>query len=95
MSIISTKTKGKAGLKAAKAVAKRPQLLADAAHTIGDVLAVQGPQAAYELGLADPPKPKRTVPRVVAGILIGAGAVYFLEPEHGAEHRRKVAQIVG
>lgn len=128
MSIISTSTKGKAGFKAAKAVAKRPGFLAggaqaalpvgklglkaskpllkrkarrridqldSAAHALGEVLAVQGPRAAYELGLAEPPKPKRTVPRVAAGMIIGAGAVYFLEPEHGREHREKVAQIVG
>jgi hypothetical protein len=128
MSIISTTTKGKAGFKAAKGLAKRPRLLAGGAqaalpvgklglraskpvlkrqarrridqldktaHTLGEMLAVQGPRAAYELGLAEPPKPKRTAPRVAAGVIIGASAVYFLEPEHGREHREKVAQIVG
>jgi hypothetical protein len=127
MGLISTTTKGKAGLKAASLAAKRPSLaaggarlavpagrlglkasklllkrrarqrvyqLGDVARRAGEALAVYGPQAAYELGLVEPPKPKRTAPRVAAGILIGAGAVYFLEPGAGREHREKVAQLV-
>jgi hypothetical protein len=142
MAVISTTTKGKAGVKGAKALAKRPQLLAngakaavpagrfalkarkpalkvgkpalkagkpvlkrkarkradqieDAARRFGEALAVYGPQAAYELGLAEPPKPKRTAPRVVAGIVIGASAMYFLEPGQGSERRKKVVELVG
>jgi len=128
MSLISTRTKGRAGIKAAKIAAKRPQLLLAGtkvavpatkaglkaskpllkrrarqrveqldrvSRSLGEALAVHAPRAAYELGLADPPKRKRTAPRVVAGIVIGASAMYFLEPEHGKEHREKVAQVVG
>ncbi|MGE5617393.1 MAG: hypothetical protein ACM3UX_00500 [Candidatus Woesearchaeota archaeon] len=128
MSVISKKTKGKAGVKAAKAAAKRPQLLLNgtkiarpaskaglkaskpvlkrrarrraaqldrASRSLGEALAVYAPRAAYDLGLAEPPKPRRTAPRLVAGAVIGASAVYFLEPEHGKEHRQKVAQLVG
>jgi hypothetical protein len=87
------------GLKAAKPVAKRrlrkrAAQLGDAARAVGETLVVYGPPVAYELGLAEPPKSKRTAPRVAAGAVIGATAMYFLEPEHGHEHREKVAQLV-
>jgi hypothetical protein len=127
MSVISPKTKGKAGVKAAKAAAKRPQLLwagtriampagkaglkaskplvkrrarrrverlDQASRRLGEALSVYAPRAAYDLGLAEPPKPTRTAPRVAAGVVLGAGAMYFLEPEHGKKHREKVAQLV-
>ena len=51
---------------------------------LGTTLATYGPQAAQQLGLAEPPKKKRTAPRVALGIVIGATAVYFFEPERGA-----------
>jgi hypothetical protein len=128
MAVISKTTKSKAGLKAVKAAAKRPQLLLNgtkiavpaakgglkaskpllgrkarqradqldrASRTLGEALSVYAPRAAYDLGLAEPPKPKRTAPRVAAGVIIGASAMYFLEPGHGKEHREKVAQLVG
>jgi hypothetical protein len=91
---------GKLGFKVTKPLLKRRarkrvEQVGEVVRTAGEVLAVYGPQAAYELGLAEPPKPKRTAPRVAAGVIIGASAVYFLEPEHGREHRKKVAQLVG
>lgn len=91
---------GKLTFKASKPLLKRrarqrAQQLGDAAKTAGEALAVYGPRAAYELGLADPPKPRRTTPRVALGVVIGASAMYFLEPGHGKEHREKVAQLVG
>ncbi len=127
MSVISKRTKGKAGIIAARTVARRPQVLLAgskiaipagraglkiaqpllkrrarqrveqlnrASRTLGEALTVHGPRTAYELGLAEPPKPKRTAPRVAAGVVIGAGAMYFMEPGHGKEHREKVAQLV-
>lgn len=128
MSVISRAPKGKAGIKALKAAAKRPRIaltgvkiavpaakagltaskpllkrrarrsvkqLDQASRALGEALAVHGPRMAYDLGLAEAPKPKRTTPRVAAGVLIGASAVYFLEPGLGREHRAKVAQLVG
>jgi hypothetical protein len=127
MAVLSTTTKGKAGVKAAKTAVQNPGLLrfgshaagsasklaakagrpvakrrvqqraeqlGDAARSLGEALVTYGPEAAYELGLAERPKPKRTAPRVAVGIAIGAGAMYFLEPEHGGEHRKKVSQLV-
>ena len=90
---------GKLALKAGAPLLKRrtrrrARRLGQTARAIGETLVVYGPPAAYELGLAEPPKPKRTAPRVAAGIVIGASAVYFLEPEHGREHREKVTQLV-
>ena len=127
MPLLSTPTKGKVGVKAAKTGAKNPKLLGlgaravrtagtlggkagkpvakrrarrsgrqlgETARTVGETLAVYGPQAAYVFGLVDRPKPKRTAPRVAVGILLGAGAMYFLEPDHGRERRQKVAELV-
>lgn len=88
------------GLKASKPVVKRrAKQRADqinrAARTLGEALTVYGPTVAYQLGLAEePPKPKRIAPRVAAGVLVGAGAMYFLEPETGQEHRQKVLELV-
>ena len=73
---------------------RRADRLGKAARKFGEVVVEYGPTAAYELGLAEPPKEKRTAPRVVAGIVIGATAVYFLEPEQGPERRKKVAELV-
>jgi len=91
---------GKLSLKASRPLLKRKALrqaekVGEAARTLGEALVVYGPQAAYELGLAEPPKRKRTAPRLAAGIVIGAGAMYFLEPGVGRQHREKVAQLVG
>jgi hypothetical protein len=110
MAVVSKKTKGRLGIKAAKGAAKRPGIvmalgkplarratrkkLEQVGEAVGTVLAVYGPQAAEQLGLVESPKQKRTAPRVAAGIAIGAGAVYFFEPRHGAEHRRQVLKLV-
>ncbi len=127
MSVISRKTKGKAGIKATKTAAKNPQLLLSgtkiaipagkaglkaskplmkrsarqrveqldrASRRVGEALTVYGPKVAYDLGLAERPKPKRTAPRVAAGVVIGASAMYLLEPGNGKEHRKQVAQLI-
>lgn len=96
------KPAAKVAVKAGKPMAKRrarrrgdqmidvARMLGDRARLAGEVLVVYGPMVAYELGLAERPKPKRTAPRVMAGIVIGATAVYFLD----AEHREKVGGLV-
>jgi hypothetical protein len=89
----------KAGLKASKPLLKRrardrAEQFDRASRTLGEALSVYAPKAAYDLGLAEPPKPKRTARRVAAGMVIGASAMYFLEPGHGKEHREKVAQLL-
>jgi hypothetical protein len=66
----------------------------DAARSAGETLQNYAPQVAQQLGLAEPPKQKRTAPRVAAGVVIGASAVYFLEPQGGAERRRQVQRLV-
>jgi hypothetical protein len=98
----ATKPAAKVAVKAGKPMAKRrarrrgdqmidvARMLGDRARLAGEVLVVYGPMVAYELGLAERPTPKRTAPRVMAGIVIGATAVYFLD----AEHREKVGGLV-
>src|SRR5579875_2444509 len=63
-------------------------------ETAGEILAAYGPPAAQALGLCEPPRQRRTAPRVALGVLIGAGAMYLLEPGQGAEHRRQLLRLV-
>lgn len=90
-----TKLSMKAGKPLAKRRARRRvEKLSEAVRSAAEELATYGPQAAQELGLVEPPKRRRTAPRVAAGVVLGAATMYFLEPEHGKEHREKVAHMV-
>jgi hypothetical protein len=60
------------------------------ARTAGGAIAERGPGAAQALGLYEPPAPKRTAPRVAAGIVIGAALAYFLDPVSGRARRAKL-----
>jgi hypothetical protein len=69
--------------------------VAEAAVMTAVVLATYGPDAAVELGLVEPPpKPKPAAPRVIAGVVIGASAVYFLDPAHGQKRRDRIAGLM-
>jgi hypothetical protein len=72
--------------------------LGEAIFAIGEVagamMAAYGPLAARQLGWAEAPKEKRTAPRVAAGAVIGAGAMYFLEPKGGPERREQVLRLI-
>lgn len=68
--------------------------LGDVARLLGQMVVVYGPPAAEVFGLIEAPKPRRTAPPFVAGIAVGAVGVYFLDPEHGPEHRRRVQKLV-
>ncbi len=89
----------KGGLKVTKAIGKRKagrslEDLGEAARGFLDLLAVYAPEAAQALGWVEPPKPKRTAPRVLVGVVIGAAAMYLLEPgTAGREHRAQVAKL--
>jgi hypothetical protein len=91
-------TKAKVGY--GKALAKRRARrrvasVGETARTVGEVLLIQAPEAAQELGFIEKPAPKRTAPRVAAGVVIGASAMYLLEPgEPGRQHREKVMALV-
>lgn len=97
----SAKPAAKISFATSKALAKRrvrrrANQVGQTARTVGEVLLVQAPDAAEELGLIERRAPKRTAPRVAAGVVIGAGAMYLLEPgEHGRQHREKVSALVG
>ncbi len=73
---------------------EQAERISDAARTASSALANYGPAAAEALGLTEPPKPKRTGPRVGFGMLIGAGAMYLLEPEKGSARRQKVKGMI-
>ncbi len=53
--------------------------LVGAGRTVGALAVVYGPMTAEVFGLVEPPKPKRRAPAFVAGVVIGAGAVYVLD----------------
>jgi hypothetical protein len=101
LSVKSAKPAAKITFAPSKALAKRrvrrrAHQVGQTARTVGEVLLIQAPDAAEELGLIERRAPKRTAPRVAAGVVIGAGAMYLLEPgEHGREHREKVSALVG
>jgi hypothetical protein len=52
--------------------------LVTAGRTVGEIVVIYGPMTAEVLGLVEPPKPKRRAPAFVAGVVVGAGAVYVL-----------------
>jgi hypothetical protein len=102
----ATAPAAKGGLKVTKAIAKRKargriEDLGDAARGFGaatrgvvTTVATYGPQAAQALGWVEPPKRKRTAPRVLVGIVIGATGMYLLEPgAAGREHRAQLAKL--
>ena len=77
---------------------KQLEQMGDALSTVAALTSTYAPraaQAAQELGLVEAPKPKRTAPRLLAGVLIGAVAMLLLEPGHGREHRRQVRRLLG
>jgi hypothetical protein len=90
----------KGGLRLGKTVAKRKanrrlEDVGKTARTVGETIATYGPEAAQLLGWVEPPKPKRTAPRVLVGVVIGAAAMYLLEPgDAGKERRAKVRELV-
>lgn len=65
------------------------------ARTAGETLATYGPPAAEALGLTEPPKKAKTGPAVAVGAVLGAGAVYFLEPNAGAARRARIQRLIG
>ena len=69
------------------------EALFEIGEVVGATMAVYGPLAARQLGWAEAPKQKRTGPRVVAGAVIGASAMYFLEPKCGPERREQVLRL--
>jgi len=52
--------------------------LGGAAQTVGSFAVIYGPMFAEVFGLIEAPKPRRRAPVFVAGVAIGAGAMYGL-----------------
>jgi hypothetical protein len=89
----------KGGARFAKAVGKRKanrriEDVGRTARTVGETIAIYGPEAAQFFGWVEPPKRKRTSPRVLVGIVIGATAVYMLEPSGAGKERRAKARAL-
>jgi hypothetical protein len=96
----ATQPVAKLGLNVGKRFAQRRaqrrlEQLSDAFNALGALAAAYGPIVARQLGLIEePPKAKRTAPLVAGGALVGASAVYFLEPGSGRRHRQQVQRLV-
>jgi hypothetical protein len=87
----------KGGLRLVKRAAKRKasqriEDVAKTARTLGETIAIYGPEAAQLFGWVEPPKPKRTAPRVLVGVIIGAAAMFMLEPSAAGKERRAKAR---
>lgn len=87
----------KGGLRLGKAAAKRKasrriEDVGKTARTVGETIAIYGPEAAQLFGWVEPPKPKRTAPRVLVGVVIGAMAMFMLEPSAAGKERRAKAR---
>lgn len=77
---------------------KQLEHLGETVGAVAQVASSYAPQAAHaaqEFGLIEAPKRKRTAPRVVVGVVIGAATVYLLEPGVGREHRRQLQRLFG
>lgn len=74
---------------------RRIERFNEAVNTIAALVTAYGPILARQIGIVEePPKTKRTGPLVAAGAVVGAGAVYFLEPGSGAQHRRRIQKLI-
>jgi hypothetical protein len=87
----------KGGMRFGKAIAKRKanrriEDVGRTARTVGETIAIYGPEAAQFFGWVEPPKRKRTAPRVLVGVVIGATAMYMLEPSGAGKERRAKAR---
>ncbi len=96
----ATAPAAKGGMRLGKTIAKRKashriEDVGKTARAVGETIAIYGPEAAQLLGWVEPPKHKRTAPRVLVGIVIGATAMFLLEPgAPGKERRAKVLALV-
>jgi hypothetical protein len=72
----------------------RVDQISETITTIANLVAAYGPMLVQQLGIAEEPKRRRTAPLVAGGALIGASAVYFLEPGQGHRHRQQLQKLV-
>ncbi|MGN6170668.1 MAG: hypothetical protein ACTHQQ_21250, partial [Solirubrobacteraceae bacterium] len=63
-------------VKSARAVGETARIVGETARIIGATIAIYGPEAAQLFGWVEQPKPKRTAPRVLLGVVLGATAMY-------------------
>lgn len=90
----------KGGMRLGKTIAKRKlshriEDVGKTARAVRETIAIYGPEAAQLFGWVEPPKPKRTAPRVLVGIVIGATAMFLLEPgAPGKQRREKLIALV-
>jgi hypothetical protein len=99
--MLSAKSKARIGARAAKGLALNEGMRDVALESLPPVAGrrfrpkKRRARRREQLGLLEHPKPKRTTPRVAAGVVLGATAVYFLDPHSGAQHRRQLQDLVG
>jgi hypothetical protein len=74
--------------------------LAETVSATTDLVQTYGPSVVESLGslglveVRQPRQRRASTPKVVGGVLLGAGAMFLLEPVHGREHRRQLQRLV-
>jgi hypothetical protein len=74
--------------------------LAETISATTELVQTYGPSVVESLGslglveVRQPTQRRSTTPKLVGGALIGAGAMFLLEPVHGREHRRQLQRLV-
>jgi hypothetical protein len=73
------------GKKVAKRKARRhARRYGEMGRTAGSALLIYGPMAAEVLGVVEPPKPRRRLPVLLTGIVLGAAVAFLLGRNQGA-----------
>ena len=74
---------------------RRWDQIAPTINALTSLAATFGPHLAEQFGIVEPPRrTSRVAPKLAIGALVGAGAFYLLEPQHGPEHRRQVQRLI-
>lgn len=89
------------GLKTGKPIARRKvrkrigqiERFGETAGEVGETVLLCSALIAEGLGLVERPKPRPAAPLFASGLVIGASAVYFFEPEYGRKHRDKLLEL--
>jgi hypothetical protein len=65
---------------------KQLEQIGETINSLAGLLATYGPMVAQQLGAVEPPRQKRTAPRVATGVVIGATTMYVLKPKLPQRH---------
>jgi hypothetical protein len=79
---------------AKRRAARRLDQISDTVSTVANLVAAYAPILIGQLGVVPEPKRRSATPLVATGALVGAGAVYFLEPGQGRARRAQLQRLI-